>query len=185
MTETLESIERTRNAIGKRIGEIDKEAGAARLAGDQASITRLRKEKDNAQREADEWDAAAKLLERRQAEEKERARQAGLAKARVRARQVAGQLTEAARKVDEALAVVEGAMADYRLKELDLSRALAAAGLSDGGRIRRQLKQAMRWATWKSAPVYAETAEVPRAEAHRRETFEALTGRVVPNIPKE
>jgi hypothetical protein len=64
----------------------------------------------------------------------------------------------------------------------DLDTSLRRPGLSDEGRIQRQLKQNTRRASWCSAPIYSQAAEIPRAQVYRRQTFVELVRTTILNI---
>ncbi|MHC4342641.1 MAG: hypothetical protein ACYSX0_20795 [Planctomycetota bacterium] len=182
MTETLM---RRRADAEQRFEEAKRGIPAALLDGRDEELERLRAQRDEAMRDADELCGAIDLAaerERRAQEEAEAQRRRGHT---ARARALADERAGAAAAVDAALAALDAAAAEHRRLGDELADELRLAGLGDGGRIARAAKQNMRWAAWNSAPTAAELMEVPFAQSRRRAPLAELDAAAVPRIEEE
>jgi hypothetical protein len=165
--------------------EAERGIPAAVLDGNKRELERLRGQREEALRDADELGGAIDLAAEREQqaeEEAEAERRRGHAE---RARALVGERTAAAGAVDAALAGLEAAAAEHRRLGDELARELGLADLGDGGRIARKAKQNMRWAAWNSAPTAAELMEVPFAQARRRRPLAELDATAVPRIEED
>lgn len=168
--------------MAETIEDIDGRIAAARLDGRDKELASLRAARERLLRDAREEQDAGRVKAARDSEAADAERRKRDADARKAARAAADSLLQSAARVDGALSALEREIRAYRLAAVDLSTALRRAGLSDDGRIARQMSPAARWAAWAGAPTFAEIAEVPRAPAARREGLKEVTARVIPAI---
>ncbi len=181
----LDALTRRRADAERRYEEAEDGIPAALLDGDEERARELRRARRDAAEEADDLAEALTLAERKEQERREAERAGRLREARAEAREASDRFRETSGAVDAALAGLERAVVDQRAAARDLVRALAAAGLSDGGRVERGLEPALRWAAWRSAPVTSTLAGVPWAPAPRRREMAEGAARLIPQIPEE
>lgn len=181
----LEGLTRRRAEAERRYEEADGGIPAALLDGDEGRARELRRARRDAAEEADDLGEALTLAERKEQERREAERARKLRKARSEARASAARFLEAGKAVDAALAELERAVSAQREEARGLAAALAAAGLSDGGRAERGLEPALRWAAWAAAPSAARLAGVPWAPVARRRSMAEGAARLVPRITDE
>jgi len=123
---------------------------------------RLRAQREEALRDAEELSGAIDLAaerERRAAEQEAESRRLRHAEA---AADVAGRRLEAAEEVDAALAGLAAAVEGYEALGRGLAAELRGAGREDGNRIARNVSPFLRWAVHRNALRCAELMGVPR-----------------------
>ncbi|MBL4620439.1 MAG: hypothetical protein JKX88_10130 [Marinicaulis sp.] len=164
------------------IADVDQRIAAARLDGKEAELARLRRKREELEREGREVADTEREKSKREAHIDDVAERRRLKKARADAKKAAHILIKKAKSVDDTLTALDAATREFKLATLDLATTMRRAGLSDNGRITRRAGPAARWAAWNSAPVFSEMAEIPRAPAARREPFSSVIARTVPKI---
>ena len=164
----LDGLLRRRADAERRFEEAERKIPAALLDGRDGELEHLREQRQDALRDADELADAIELAaerERRAAEAEADARRLRHAEA---AAATAARRVEAAEAVDEALAALADAVAEYEAVGRELEVELRGAGRDDGNRVARNVAPFLRWACHRSALRCAELMGVPRAQAARR-----------------
>lgn len=152
---------------------------------EDSALAQMRSRRRDLIDQCDDISQAIQALQGRRDEAARKADAAEQSVARGMARRRTEEFLSAANDFDAALAALDRAYAALEGKQRDLATALRLAKLSDGGRIGTLMKPALRWATWRSAPNFADATGVPRADMHRRSPLAASVRSLIPNIPVE
>ncbi len=162
-----------------------REVPAALLSGDEKQLRAKRKERDDAEADVADIEAAIKLADERKAREKEEAESKRRSVALSEARKLAEERIKVAAEIDQALLALEAVIQKHQSFGRALAIKMVEAGLRDSGRIGRSVGQNLRWSMWQSAEITAELLGVPFANEKRRETLEELARKTTPFLGKD